>query len=227
MSDEAVENDNLVESNGENVLFAGKFKNVEDLEKAYKEGFGVHQKNKELEAKINEYVSPPEDYLVQDGITVKESRIEDVKKLAKSAKMTQSQFENAISKAQEEHSQYEENINSKIAEIGESKSNILKGYIDKKFSSFDDEFKNAVMRKAVENETIMENMMRDREKELNSNAPGISNTASSNSSRQQDMSREKYEAALKCKMDPRDKVAKQKYINLCRDIGYAKMESQK
>jgi hypothetical protein len=225
ISENEVSSDVVIED--EPQLYAGKFKSVDELEKAYKEGFGVHLKNKELESKIQEFTTVPDDYTIPENISLRNAKLSELKELAKTSGMTQDQFNNAAKKVnddiQKNLSQYQE----AMEKVGDDKINVVKGYLDKKLSAFDDDIKGNILTKVISNNDVMEKIMSDREKDLNSNVPGINQTADQKVMRENDMKREKYEAGLKTMLDPRDKAAKAKFINICRDIGHARQDAQK
>lgn len=208
-------------------LYAGKFKSVDELEKAYKEGFGVHLKNKELESKIQEFTTPPDEYSIPENISLRDSKVSELKALAKTSGMTQDQFNNAARKINDDVQKNLSRYQEAMDKAGEDKINLVKGYLDKKLSAFDDDIKSNILTKVISNDKVMENIMSDREKDLNSNVPGINQTADQKIMRENDMKREKYEAGLKTMLDPRDKAARAKFINMCRDIGHARQDAQK
>lgn len=207
-------------------LYAGKFKSVEDLEKAYKEGFAVHLKNKELETRLSEVTLVPEQYTVPGDVQLRDAQINEIKELAQSAGMNQNQFENAVKKFSDSVANKLNAIEERKQSIGEDKINVVKGYIDNQFAGFDGTFKEDVLNKVIKDDKMLEKVMSDRENQVNSTAPGI-NQVSAAANRQEkmnDMNKAKYDAAIQAKLDPRNVKARERYIQTCRDVSYAKRE---
>ena len=216
MSDENIVND-------EPQLYAGKFKSIEDLEKGYKEGLSVHLRNKELETEINTMRTLPDSYQVPEGIQLRESHINDIKDLAKCSGMNQNQFDSALKNYNDKVASQLSDIETRRNQVGEEKINVIKGYVDNKFSEFDDSFRQEVINKCIRDDNMMEKVMSDRDNMLNSKAPGV-NQVPVQVQRRNDMKSELFDAGIKAKMDPRNKSAREKYINLCRDVAHAKSD---
>ena len=209
------------------VLYAGKFKSVEELEKGYKESLSVHMKNKELETKLAEMQSVPESYNVPEMSNLDSKQLAELTEVARHSKMTQAQFDAAISSlasnAQQQQSQWE--TRKKL--VGEQNINVLKKYVDENFTSYDDEFRNNMLNQIISNDETMEKAMQDREKKLNSSLPGSNQTGQSMPSDIASGRAEAQKLALRAMAEPNNKEARAKLLSMCRDIGHARMESEK
>lgn len=209
----------------EPTLYAGKFKTVEDLEKGYKEGYGVHLKNKELEGKLGALTTVPDQYAMPDGVVLDDKQLQEFQSIAREAKMNQGQFDNAIQKfgsnVNEQKSQWEERQKT----VGEENINVLKKYVDTKFASFDEPFRKTMLNTIVGDDNAMSNAMKDREASLNSNVPGVNQTGGVPSDIASGRA-ERDDLARKAMSRPNDKDSRKRLLNICRDLGHAESENR-
>ena len=209
------------------VLYAGKFKSVEELEKGYKESLSVHMKNKELETKLAEMQAVPESYNVPEMSNLDSKQLAELTEVARNSKMTQAQFDAAISSlasnAQQQQSQWE--TRKKL--VGEQNINVLKKYVDETFSSYDEGFRSTMLNKIISDDSTMEKAMQDRERKLNSSLPGSNQTSQSMPTDIASGRAEVQKLALRALAEPNNKEARAKLLNMCRDLGHARMESEK
>lgn len=209
------------------VLYAGKFKSVEELEKGYKESLSVHMKNKELEGKLAEMQAVPESYNVPEMSNLDSKQLAELTEVARNSKMTQAQFDAAISSLASNVQQQQSQWETRKKLVGEQNINVLKKYVDDNFSSYDEEFRNTMLNKIISDDSTMEKAMQDREKKLNSSLPGSNQTGQFMPTDIASGRAEAQKLALRAMAEPNNKEARAKLLNICRDLGHARMESEK
>lgn len=209
------------------VLYAGKFKSVEELEKGYKESLSVHVKNKELEEKLSQMQTVPDSYNIPENSILDSKQLAELTEVAKNSKMSQEQFDAAINSLASNAKQQESQWETRKKLIGEQNINVLKKYVDENFSTYDERFRGQMLNQIILDDATMEKAMEDREKRLNSSIPGINQTGNNPPS---DINAGRAEAqalAQRAMAEPGNKENIKKLLNLCRDLGHARMESEK
>ena len=209
------------------VLYAGKFKSVEELEKGYKESLSVHVKNKELEEKLSQMQTVPDSYNVPENSILDSKQLAELTEVAKNSKMSQEQFDAAINSLASNAKQKESQWETRKKLIGEQNINVLKKYVDENFSTYDERFRSQMLNQIILDDATMEKAMEDREKRLNSSIPGVNQTGNNPPS---DINAGRAEAqalAQRAMAEPGNKENIKKLLNLCRDLGHARMESEK
>jgi len=209
------------------VLYAGKFKSVEELEKGYKESLSVHVKNKELEEKLSQMQTVPDSYNIPENSILDSKQLAELTEVAKNSKMSQEQFDAAINSLASNAKQQESQWETRKKLIGEQNINVLKKYVDENFSTYDERFRSQMLNQIILDDATMEKAMEDREKRLNSSIPGINQTGNNPPS---DINAGRAEAqalAQRAMAEPGNKENIKKLLNLCRDLGHARMESEK
>jgi len=209
------------------VLYAGKFKSVEELEKGYKESLSVHVKNKELEEKLSQMQTVPDSYNVPENSILDSKQLAELTEVAKNSKMSQEQFDAAINSLASNAKQKESQWETRKKLIGEQNINVLKKYVDENFSTYDERFRSQMLNQIILDDATMEKAMEDREKRLNSSIPGVNQTSNNTPS---DINAGRAEAqalAQRAMAEPGNKENIKKLLNLCRDLGHARMESEK
>jgi Glu-tRNA(Gln) amidotransferase subunit E-like FAD-binding protein len=209
------------------VLYAGKFKSVEELEKGYKESLSVHMKNKELEEKLSNIQAVPESYNTPEMSNLDSKQLEELTEVARHSKMTQAQFDAAIESLASNAKQQQTQWDTRKKLVGEQNINVLKKYVDENFSSYDDGFRNSMLNQIISNDSTMEKAMKDRENKLNSSLPGTNQTGQTMPSDIASGRAEAQKLALRAMAEPNNKEARAKLVNMCRDIGHARMDSEK
>lgn len=153
------------------VLYAGKFKTVEELEAGYKNSLPVFQENQTLKAKLDEVTKLPDEYTPPADISLHESDLEEVKRLAKESGLTQAQFEKLAlqqnAKAKAKHEAFEKAKH----ELGADTLNTLQDYVKKYYP---EKIGDSVLKKLIMEKDAREIALQHRNSVLNSKVPGIS-----------------------------------------------------
>lgn len=207
-------------------LYAGKFKTVEELEKGYRESLPVHIKNKELEERLSKIGSVPNEYMVPVGIELSQDKVREIQHISKEAGMNQDQFSNAVKAASIEYHEKMTRLEERKAEIGEQKVNMVKSYLDRNFNSFGEDVKNDLFLKTIENPATMEQIMNDRESQLNSTIPGTDRISISTNP-QQSLEKEFKEACKISSGNPADAEARNRTIELANQLAEAKKSGRR
>lgn len=202
-------------------LFANKFKTVEELEKAYGNSVSAYNDKAKLEKELERYKAP-DDYQIPQDAPLSERDFEEIKSIAKNAKMTQEQFDltirNMSDRVQQQQAQFEERRKT----IGEDKLTLINDYVTKHIPEY---ARDVVLNKLIRDDKAMSDALKDRDQRLNSQAPGMSQ-AGGNVPERFDGQRELAKAAADFHRNPRDHQARQKYIDMARDVGHARMEKR-
>ena len=210
-------------------LYAGKFKSVEDLEHGYKQNSGLYQRNKELEAELQKLRSVPDDYSVPKDVALRDSQLNELKMIAKRAGLSEEQFAGAAQALNDNASQQMADFSERKESLGEEKLNLLKGFVEKNFNGFDDNFRETVFNQIIRDDKNMSDAMQQREQQLNSQVPGMSGTAGvpSKSEQVSDANRECEDLGRLARERPNDMRAREKFIAKCKEVGHYKQELQK
>ncbi len=205
----------------EGKLFANKFKTVEDLEKAYGNSVTAMVEKARLEKEIEKF-KPPEKYELPSDITFPEHHVEELVTIAKASEMTQLQFEKTV---REMHNRtiasrqaQEQYYTERKTSIGEEKMNLLNDYVDKYYPPY---AKEVMLDKLIRDDNAMSDALKDRDNRLNNQAPGISQGRSGVPERY-DGENDLKAAALAAQKNPRDHKARERYVNLAREVGHAR-----
>lgn len=200
-------------------LFAGKFKNAEELENGYKnlESFTnkrqselLNEKN-ELAKKLSEVSSVPEEYVVPADITLDENEKNEIKELAKKTDLPQNSFEKLIKEAAS-RKQAEINHTQQLRQqIGEEKINHMAEFLNKKYTP---EVANMVLQNALKNVNQFNQLETERQASLNSSVPGIDKTGATPSSSTFDQRKEAFRLTQKY---PNDEKHQLNYINMLKN----------
>lgn len=205
----------------EGKLFANKFKTVEDLEKAYGNSVTAMVEKAKLEKELEKF-RPPENYQLPEDLKFPTHQAEELVAIAKNASLTQEQFEktaremnNRISSSRKAQEDF---YNERKSKIGEEKLNLLNDYVEKYYPSYAREL---MLDKLIKDDAAMSDALKDRDARLNTQAPGLSQGRTGTPERYEG-ERELREAALAAQKNPRDQKARERYINLARDVGHAR-----
>ena len=209
-------------------LYAGKFKSVEDLEHGYNQSLPLYQKNQKLESDIQKLKLVPENYSVPSDLSLRDSQINELKMMAKRAGMNEDQFAGAARALNENSSQQLNAFAARKESVGEEKMNLLKGFVEKNFSGFDDGFRETMFNQIIRDDKNMSDAMQQREQQLNSQVPGMSGTAGAPTKRDQmhDADRECQELGAKVMEKPNDMRTREQFVKKCREVGHYKKEVQ-
>jgi len=210
-------------------LYAGKFKSVEDLEHGYKQNSGLYQRNKELEAEIQKLKSVPDDYSVPKDVALRDAQVNELKMIAKRAGLNEDQFAGAAQALNENASQQLNAFAERKESLGEEKLNLLKGFVEKNFNGFDNNFRETMFNQIIRDDKTMSDAMQQREQQLNSQVPGMSGTAGVPSKNDQlsDANRECEDLGRVANERPNDMRAREQFIKKCQEVGHYKAELQR
>lgn len=205
-------------------LYAGKYKSVEELEKAYGHSVTAFGEKAKLEKELERY-KVPEDYAVPEGLTFGEDDIREVKSIAKAADMNQEQFEKTIremhgkvlSNAEREKQMFEERRKS----IGDEKINLLTDHVEKNYPK---SLRDTVLNKLIKDEQAMSDVLKERDQKLNSQTPGLNRGAPIGGERY-DGEKELRNAGEAYNKNPSDRKAREDYIKLATDVGHARFDN--
>lgn len=205
----------------EEKLFANKFKTVEDLEKAYGNSVTAMVEKAKLEKELEKY-RPPENYNLPSDIQFSEDNLEELRSIARNAEMSQSQFEKTAremsNRVISNKQALEQFYNERKSSIGEEKLNLLTDYVEKYYPPYAREL---ILDKLIKDDSAMSDALKDRDSRLNTQVPGV-NQGRSGISERYDGENELKAAALAAQKNPRDQKAREKYINLAREVGHAR-----
>jgi transcriptional regulator with XRE-family HTH domain len=169
MTDQKTPNPN----EGGEKLYAGKFKTVEELEAGYKNSLPVFQENENLKKKVDEVTKIPDEYMTPADIALHDEDAAEVKRLAKNSGLTQAQYEKL---ARETHARTKSNVDSYEAakkELGADKINQIQDFVTK---TYGEKVGAKLLKDAITNKEIREELLAQRTAALNSAAPGMGRT---------------------------------------------------
>lgn len=158
------------QQNDEIKLYAGKFKTVEDLEEGYKNSFKLHQENEALKKKVDEITKIPDEYITPQSISLAESDLAEVKIIAKNSFLTQAQYEKLINETYARAKAKQDSFEAAKKEVGADNINLLQDFVKK---AYGDKAGNTLLKKAIIDKELREEIMAQRTAALNSQAPGI------------------------------------------------------
>ncbi len=194
-------------------LYAGKYKSIEELEKAYKNSAKVFNENKSLQEKLKSY-EVPESYSLPE-VSLAEPVLNDLQKLAKSAGLNQEQFNKTIISMQEQQQHYQTQLEERKKQLG-SQLKVVEDYVTKNYPP---SLHNTVLNTILGDENAMSDAMKHRDQVLNSQVPGLSNQRA-NLSDPYEGRTELLNVAKEYQKNPTEKNRK-RYINLAQASRYA------
>ena len=150
-------------------LYSGKYKSIEELEKAYKNSAKVFNENKILQEKLKSY-EVPESYILPD-VQLAEPVLNDLQHLAKSAGLNQEQFTKTLLSMQEQQKQYQTQLEERKKQLGEQ----LKVVEDCVTKTYPPALHNTILNTLLGDKNAMSDVMKHRDQVLNSQVPGLSN----------------------------------------------------
>ena len=159
------------------VLYAGKFKTVEELEAGYNNAAKVYQENEELKGKYTSLTTIPDEYAIPADVTLHENDLAEIKKAAKDSGLTQAQFDKlALAQNQTVKSKLESFENSK-KEIGADNLNLLQDFIK---NTYPEKAGDALFKEAIKNKEVRDALLAQRTQALNSSVPGVNKVSTGN-----------------------------------------------
>lgn len=195
-------------------LYAGKYKSIEELEKAYKNSAKVFNENKILQEKLKSY-EVPESYILPD-VQLAEPILNDLQHLAKSAGLNQEQFNETLLSMQEQQKQYQTQLEERKKQLGEQLK-VVEDYVTKTYPAT---LHNTVLTTLLGDENAMSDAMKHRDQVLNTQVPGLSNQRA-NLSDPFDGRTELLSVAKEYQKNPTEKNRK-RYINLANEVAEAR-----
>lgn len=198
----------------EEIRYAGKFRTVEELEAGYKNAAKVYQENEALKKQLEEVNKVPDDYLVPQGL---ELDVSEVKRIAKNAGLTQTQFEKLSFETQAKIRSEQENQARMVKELGEENLNILKDYVN---NNYPEKIADAVMDKIIKDPDARNIALNHRTKLLNSSVPGLGSTGTNYAIQYDDV----IKARDNANKNPSNLKARDSYLNVL--SAYAKQNKR-
>lgn len=160
----------LTTPNDGTVLYAGKFKTVEELEAGYNNAAKVYQDNTDLQKKFEEATKVPDDYQVPSDVGLHDTDLAQLKAAAKNSGLTQTQFERlALAQNDSVKSKFETFENAK-KEIGADNLNLLQDFISK---AYPEKAGAALLKEAIKSKEVRDAILTQRTQALNSSVPGV------------------------------------------------------
>jgi hypothetical protein len=200
--------DNQNQDQANEIIYAGKFKTVEELENGYKNAAGVFNENETLKKKLSEFTSVPEDYQRPMDVELPDDYIQDIKTLAKNAGLTQTQFEKLARESKERTEAQKVKFNEAQKELGEDNLNILKDYVKKYYP---EKVGDAILKTLITDKEARAAAMAHRQVLLNNTVPGVGAvTVGGYRVTREDVLKQRAELQKR----PHDLKARDKYINL-------------
>lgn len=203
-------------------LFANKFKSVEELEKAYGNSVNAYNEKAKMEKELERYTKTPDKYQIPEDVALRPEDFAGIEYIAKEGKFTQEQFEITSRKMAEQIHQQHAEFEERKQAIGEDKLTLLNDYVSKHIPEY---ARDVVLNKLLRDDQAMSDALKDRDQKLNSQAPGM-NQAGGNVPERYDGQKELTKAASEYHRNPRSAEARQKYMELARDVGHSRMEKR-
>lgn len=189
-------------------LFANKYKTVEDLEEGYKNATREAREKMEIQRKLEEATKVPEDYIIPDEIKLDDSEKADLTIIAKRSGMTQAHFDKYLKQITEKKKSELDAVEKVKAEYGDKLAQVT-DFVQKNYPQALHE---TIINKAMKDKGALEDIMQERDKRLNSSAPGSSFLGSLAS---KPVSDDEVKAAwAETQKRPGDMKAREKYINM-------------
>lgn len=200
-------------------LYAGKFKTIEELEAGYNNAAKVYQENEDLKNKYIEVTNVPDDYQIPKDVNLHENDIAQLKQTAKNSGLTQAQFEKlAQVQTQNVRAQLDSFENAK-KEVGTDNLNLLQDFLNK---TYPPKVAEKMLKEAIKDKDLREQILEQRSKLLNSSIPGSNNVTIGSYN---DVTHEDIRKARDVMMKSRGKArieAQKKYISLSSRLAHAK-----
>ena len=195
-------------------LWAGKYKSVEDLEEAYKHSAKVFNENEELKKRYEQATTVPEAYTAPDGISLRENELHEINQIAKSAGLTQAQYEKTAREMEGRIKAQREGFERARSEIGNERLVILEDYVKK---TFPESLQQPVINHIIKDKKAMDDALKHRDSLLNSTVPGM-DKAGAGAPKSYDGQSEVAKAAEEYRRNP-TQANRNKYINIAAEVG--------
>jgi uncharacterized protein (UPF0335 family) len=206
------------DTNDAPVLYAGKFKTIEDLEAGYNNSAKVYQENEDLKRKFEETTKVPEDYAIPQGIELHEDDIANIKRTAKESGLTQAQFDKLASVQNSTVKSKLESFESAKKEIGADNLNMLQDFVGKNYPA---KVAEKMLKEAIKDKDLRAELLDLRTKSLDSSIPGSNRVNVSNYTT---VNHEDVKKAREVMMGSRGKArveAQKRYVALSSQLAHA------
>lgn len=197
-------------------LYAGKYKSVEELEKAYKNSAKIFNDNKALQERLKNY-EVPESYHLPD-VSLPGTVLQEIEGLAKAANLSQEQFNKTLHAMVEQQNHYQAQLENKKKTLG-SKLSLVQDYVTKNYPA---SLQSTVLNTIIGDENAIMEALKHRDQLLNSQVPGLSNQHA-NLSDPPDGQQELLKMSKEYEKNPNAKNRK-KLINLAQEVAEAKLK---
>ncbi len=196
-------------------LYAGKYKSVEELEKAYKNSSTVFNENKVLQEKLKSF-AVPESYQLPESVSLSEQEIQSLVNTAKQVGLNQSQFEKTLATMQEQQQNYQTQLAERKKQLGEQ-FKVVEDYVTKTYPSA---LHNTVLTTLLGDENAMNDALKHQDQLLNTQVPGLSNQRANLSDPYEGQAKLR-KMAEEYRKNPTEKN-RQSYINLANEVAEAR-----
>jgi len=199
-------------------LYAGKYKSVEELEKAYKNSAKVFNDNKVLQERLKNY-EVPESYHLPD-ISLPATMLQEIEGLAKAANLSQEQFNKTLYAMAGQQKQYHTQLENKKKTWGD-KLPLVQDYITKNYPT---SLHSTILNTLIGDENAMTEALKHRDQLLNSQVPGLSNQQAHHQTDPYDGQQEMLKLAKEYEKNPTNKNRK-RLINLAQEVAEARIKN--
>lgn len=194
--------------------WAGKFDSPEALEEAYKNTAKVYQENQEIKEKYQSLIKVPDTYSLPEDLILNAREREIIERAAKGAGLNQDHYVKIVQEFHADELAKKKALEERRKVVGEEKINVLHDYVQK---FIPEKIREVVFNKLLEDDAAMSDAMNDRDKRLNSQAPGMNGASTSRPSRY-DGEKELIAAREEYRKYPNEKNRK-RYIDMASEVG--------
>lgn len=187
------------------VLYAGKFKTVEELENGYKNAAAVYNENQQLKKSLE----APTEYQVPVN-QLPSDQLEEITVLAKNSGITQAQYNKLIADANKLSSDKKSKIEQVKDSLGQMTINMVTDYVKE---NYPEEIAHEMLDRILVDKRLRDAALSHREKILVKTLPGLGASGSA-SSRKVVSNDELLKASLDFEKDPANMSKRDHYINL-------------
>jgi hypothetical protein len=200
------------------VLYAGKFKTVEELEAGYNSSARVFQENEDLKKRVEESTKVPDEYQTPADLALHDNDVAQLKAAAKESGLTQAQFERLAKKQTETVQAKLQDFENAKKDMGADNLNLLQDFLNK---TYPDKVAEKMLKEAIKDKDLRAQLLDQRTKMLNSSVPG-SNKVSTGT--YNDVTHDDVHKARDLMMKSRGKArveAQKKYVALSSRLAHA------
>lgn len=154
---------------GEEKLYAGKFKTVQELEEGYNNAAKVYQENDGLKKKFEDATRVPDSYALPADIALHESDVEALKLEAKGSGLTQVQFDKLARERNARGLSKVQSFEEAKKTLGADNINVMQDFLKK---AYPEKVADILLKQAITNKEVRDQILDQRSKFLNSSVPG-------------------------------------------------------